>query len=183
MGNVYFPNASYYYDEGAKSGGCAGGTAPNMPRDAEEWYLQAGEPGDFMRVEADRFLYTTEGNDIVRAARAACTPPRCATYESGEVDSDLQAALEPVIKEKMLQWWYENADASAVEQCRSQSGGSDEDAPSVSLDIDEMLIGMMRVEYPDGTTAMLFTLGVVLDDVEDTFIQCGVNTYQLPPAD
>jgi len=181
MGNVYFPNASYYYDKGAKAG-CVGGTAPNMPwSDGEEWYSQAGEPGDFVRVEEDRFLYT---GDMSELARVQCrnSQPRCHS-EAGEVDDALQAGLEPIIKEKMLQWWFENADANAVEQCRSQSGGSDEDAPSVSLDIDEMLMGMMRVEYPDGTTAMLFTLGVVLDDVEDTFVQCGVNTYQLPPAD
>ena len=183
MGDVYFPKASHFYDDGAKSGGCAGGAAPNSPRafDPDGWYWEAGEEGSFVRVDKNSFIYTGSMGELVRAERTAGIFD--GGDEAGEVDSDLQAALEPLVREKMLQWWYDNPGNSVASYiCRSTGGSADGDETVVSFDIDEMYLGLMRIEYPDGTASAVFTLGVVIDDVEDAFIKCGENTFVFPPA-
>lgn len=175
MGNIYFPNTSYYYDEGAKSGGC--GMSANSPWGGGEWYSNGGAIGSFVRFDEDSFIYTGDMNELAQLT-CASSQTRCGSYHAGEVDSATQAALEPLIREKFIEWWYENGNADDVEQCKTQSAGSDAEAPSVTIDIDEVYLGMARVEYPD-RTSMVYTLGIVIDDIEDAIIQCGANTYHL----
>lgn len=181
MGNVYFPKTFYCDADSKSSGGCIGGTAPNSPQaaDPDEWYWQTGEKGSLVRVDEDRFIYTGSMGELIRIERAAGIFD--GSFHEGEVDGDLEDALEPLVIEKMLQWWYNNSgnsDASHI--CRSEGGGSDGDETVVSFDIDDIYLGLMRIENADGTASSVFTLGVVIDDVADAFIQCGENVFAFP---
>jgi len=155
-----FPNTTYYYDENAKSAGCAGGTAPTPAEPVPEgppMCEDLGSPNTLTRIDEDHFKYVNGYRTDI--------------YASGE-------ARELISFEgrlALIDWWLANTQGGM--ECRSHYDGSD-DAQigiiSLSEGFSESEICQVNL---DNNQSVFFNFAWTTFDVSYTSLSCEGTYY------